>query len=83
MKQRNKYYLLRFVLEALVFMGILSLIDWFMSEINPWYTYVIQGILFGFFMTFYSYWSDKQKQKKEENKGEKEEVKEEVKKGNG
>ena len=60
MEKYKKYYLL-FIIESLLFMGILAVIDWMMSEMNTWYTYVLQGILFGIFMTVYTYWSDKRK----------------------
>ncbi len=64
--KHQKKYILMFILEFLLFMGILLLLDWAANELNQWYTYVLQGLFFGVFMTLYSMWSDKRK----ENNGE-------------
>lgn len=66
-----KKYLSIFIVQSLVFMIALGLLDWASSDLQEWYSYVIQGLGFGLFMTLYSYWTytrKKNKEKEEEDK---------------
>ena len=62
----RKYFLL-FIVQFLVFAAILCIFDYQSLNLHKFYSNVLQGVLFGLFMTFYSYWDDKRKKKKENN----------------
>lgn len=68
----KKKYLILFFVQFLVFSGLLCLFDWNELDSKKFFSNVIQGVFFGLFMSFYTYWSDKQKEKKAMNKDEKE-----------
>ena len=63
-------YILMFIIESLIFIGVMCVIDWVSDEMHVWYTYLLQGVLFGVFMTLYTLWSDRKKDAsgKEEDK---------------
>ena len=63
MKRFKKYFWL-FLLEFILFSGVLCLFDWNKMDTKLFYSNIIQGFFFGLFMSFYSYWSDKKKAKK-------------------
>ena len=64
----RKKYIGIFVIQFLCFTGILCLFDWKSLDLNRFYGNVFQGALFGFFMTFYTYWDNKRKKIKEKAK---------------
>ena len=63
-----KKYIATFVVQFILFVGILCLFDWKSLTLHKFYTNLIGGLFFGSFMTFYSYWEDKRKNKKDEGK---------------
>ena len=56
-----------FVLQSLLFAGILCLFDWNSLNTELVYGNLLQGVFFGVFMTAYSYWDDKRKKKHKED----------------
>lgn len=65
-----KKYFIQFILHFFIFLGVLCLFDWNKLDTKTFLSNVLQGFLFGIFMTFYNYWSDKRNEKKSDGDSE-------------
>ena len=66
MTSRKKYVVV-FLMEFLLFAGILCLFDWNTLDSQRVYGNLFQGVLFGVFMTAYHYWEDKRVKNKDKS----------------
>ena len=60
-----KKYSVTFVVQFILFTGVLCLFDWGSLDSHRFYSNLVQGVLFGVFMTAYNYWDDNRKKKKD------------------